>query len=294
MMSSLFTRFGLALAWLLHFLPLPLLALLGNTTGAIFWLLGRERRGVADTNLRLCFPEMSAQERKRLVFRHFCVFGRSVIERSILWWSSKKRIYRLVRVQGREHFEQSRDKPVIYLAAHFVGLEIAGNWMTFYVDGVSVYAKQKNLYFTDFLRRKRGRFRHQILFSRQDGLRGVIKAMRAGHPFYYFADQDVGAKDTLFVPFFGVPAATITAVPRLAEMTGAKVVPAITRILPGGQGYELTFYPAWDNYPSGDPMADTRRMNAFIEERVREMPEQYFWLHKRFKTRPEGEEKLYP
>ena len=293
MMSSLFTRFGLALAWLLHFLPLPLLAWLGNATGAIFWLLGRERRSVADTNLRLCFPEMSEQERKQMVFRHFCVFGRSVIERSILWWSSKKRIYQLVRVRGREHFEQSRDKPVIYLAAHFVGLEIAGNWMTFYVDGVSVYAKQKNLYFTDFLRRKRGRFRHQILFSRQDGLRGVIKAMRAGHPFYYFADQDVGAKDTLFVPFFGVPAATITAVPRLAEMTGAKVVPAITRILPGGQGYELTFYPAWDNYPSGDPAADTRRMNAFIEERVREMPEQYFWLHKRFKTRPAGEGKFY-
>lgn len=293
MIAPIITRLGLALMWLLHFLPLPVLAWIGNGIGMLFWLLAAERRRVADINLRLCFPEMSGEERARLVRRHFRAFGRSFIERSILWWSSEKRIRRLIHVNGREYFEQTRDKPVIYLAVHFVGLDIAGNWLSQYVDGVSIYAMQKNLYFSDFLRRKRGRFRRQILLSRQEGLRGVIRAMREGHPFYYFADQDFGAKDGLFVPFFGVPASTIATVPRLAEITGAKVVPCISRILPGGRGYEVNFYPAWDNYPTGDPMADTRRMNAFIEDRVREMPEQYFWLHKRFKTRPDGEEKFY-
>jgi KDO2-lipid IV(A) lauroyltransferase len=117
--------------------------------------------------------------------------------------------------------------------------------------------------------------------------------MREGMPFIYPPDQDQGIKDGAFIPFFGVPAATMTSVPRITQMTGAKVVPCITRLLPGAAGYVLTFYPAWENYPTGDDIADTRRMNEFIENRVREMPEQYFWLHKRFKTRPEGEERFY-
>ena len=108
-------------------------------------------------------------------------------------------------------------------------------------------------------------------------------------PFIYPPDQDQGVKDGAFIPFFGVPAATMTSVPRIAQMTEAKIVPSITRVLPDGEGYMLTFYPAWENYPSGDDIADARRMNAFIEDRIREMPEQYFWLHKRFKTRPESE-----
>jgi KDO2-lipid IV(A) lauroyltransferase len=118
--------------------------------------------------------------------------------------------------------------------------------------------------------------------------------MREGMPFIYPTDQDQGIKDGAFIPFFGVPAATMTSLPRIAQMTGAKIVPCITRLLPGGEGYVLTFYPAWENYPSGDDIADTRRMNEFIEQRVLEMPEQYFWLHKRFKTRPDGEVSPYP
>ena len=119
------------------------------------------------------------------------------------------------------------------------------------------------------------------------------RATREKPPFYSLPDQDLATKDGVFVPFFGVPAATLTTVPRLAEMTGARVVPCISKLLPGGKGNEVRFYPAWENYPTGDVTADTRRMNEFIEQRVREMPEQYFWLHKRFKTRPEGEAKFY-
>ena len=140
-------------------------------------------------------------------------------------------------------------------------------------------------------RAARLRFGASQLHSRLQGLRPIVKAMRSGLPFYYLPDQDLATKDGLFVPFFGVPAATLTTVPRLAGMTQAQVVPCIVRLLE--VGYEIRFYAAWHNYPTHDLAADTRRVNAFIEDRVREMPEQYFWLHKRFKTRPEGEEKFY-
>jgi KDO2-lipid IV(A) lauroyltransferase len=117
--------------------------------------------------------------------------------------------------------------------------------------------------------------------------------MREGLPFYYLPDMDFGARDSVFVPFFGVPTATITGLSRIARLAGAAIVPVLTQQLPGGRGYVLRFYPAWDRFPTDDPEADARRMNAFIEERVREMPEQYHWLHKRFKTRPAGSPRVY-
>jgi len=139
----------------------------------------------------------------------------------------------------------------------------------------------------------RTRFGNQRLFSRQEGVRPALAALKEGLPFYYLPDQDYGPRDAVFVPFFGVSAATITGLSRLAKLADAQVVPCVTRMLPGGTGYELTCYPAWENFPTDDVLADTRRMNAFVEERVREMPEQYFWVHKRFKTRPAGEAKWY-
>lgn len=286
-------RFSIFLMWLLHFLPLPALAVLGNALGMVLWALGAERRRVASINLQLCFPEKSEQERAALVRAHFRVFARCFLERSILWWSSRERIQRLTRVVGLEHLQAVQDGPVIVLAPHFVALDVGGSWMTQYVNLVSVYSNQKNPLFHNLLLRGRSRFNEPRLYSRQQGLRPIVKAMRERLPFYYLPDQDLATKDGVFVPFFGVQAATLTTVSRLAAMTNAKVVPCISRVLPGGQGYEVRFYPAWDNYPTDDIVADTRRVNAFIEDRVREMPEQYFWLHKRFKTRPEGEERFY-
>lgn len=287
------SRFSAFLMWLLHFLPLPMQAWLGNGLGLLLYLLATERRKVASINLRLCFPEMSELERQRLVRRNFQAFARSAIERGVLWWSSAQRIQRLVRVEGLEHFQAVEHGPVILLAPHFVALDVGGSWLSQYGDMFSVYSNQKDPYFHAKMLQGRMRFGKQRLFSRQQGLRPVVKALREGLPFYYLPDQDLAIKDALFVPFFGVPAATLTTVSRLAEMTGAKVVPCVTRMLPHGQGYALHFYPAWENYPSGDLVADTRRVNEFIEQRVREIPEQYFWLHKRFKTRPEGEKKFY-
>ncbi len=289
----MFVRLGVFIAWLLHFLPFRVLVALGSGLGSVLYFVARERRNVGNTNLRLCFPHLSEAERRKILRAHFRMFTRGLLERSLLWWSSAKRLNSLIRVEGVEHFEAVKGQPMILLTPHFVGMDAGGQWIAQQVDTVCMYSKQKNLYLTDLLLKKRARFRHQRLYSRQEGLRPIIRGMRENMPFIYPPDQDQGIKDGAFIPFFGVPAATMTSVPRIAQMTGAKVVPSITRVLPGGGGYVLTFYPAWENYPSGDDIADARRMNEFIEQRVLEMPEQYFWLHKRFKTRPEGEARFY-
>jgi KDO2-lipid IV(A) lauroyltransferase len=281
-------RIGIFLVWLLHFLPLALLARLGQGLGMLLYALGRERRRVARINLALCFPELADDERERLLRRHFRAFGRSVFERGYLWWSSADRIKRIVRMEGVEHWQAVKDRPVIWFAPHFIGLDMGGSRLSIEASAASMYSAQKNPVFDRLLLRGRTRFNRQRLLSRQNGVREVVKVIREGIPFYYLPDMDFGARDSIFVPFFNVPAATITGLSRMARLGRAVVLPVITRQLPGGQGYVLRFYPAWENFPTDDVEADTRRMNEFIEARVREMPEQYFWLHKRFKTRPAG------
>ena len=286
-------RFALALVWLLRFLPLAVLGPIGKAVGITLYLLGHERRKVALTNLRLCFPQWTAAERERVARAHFQSVGRAALEHGILWWSSKERIQRLVRVEGLAHWEAVAHRPVIWLAPHFVGLDMGGARIITEWRGCSVYSQQKDPVFDQVLLRGRTRFVEPVLFSRQDGVRRVVRVLREGLPFYYLPDMDFGSRDSIFVPFFGVRAATITGLSRLAKLAGAVVVPAVTRQLPGAGGYVLTFYPAWTDFPGASVEEDTRRMNAFIEERVLEMPEQYFWLHKRFKTRPPGEARFY-
>jgi KDO2-lipid IV(A) lauroyltransferase len=287
------TRLGLGLIWLLHFLPLKRLAPMGELFGGLLYAFGRERRHIALTNLRLCYPQMSEAERERLARAHFRAFGRSFLERGLLWWSPPETIRRLVRVDGLERVRALSGRPVILFVPHFVGLDMGWTRLTLELDMVSIYAQQKNFYFNAALYRGRLRFGHSKLLSRQEGVRQAIRGMKSGYPFYYLPDMDYGQRDTIFVPFFNVPAATITGLSRLARMTGAKVVPCITRMLPGGDGYVVELGEPWADYPGESIEADTLRMNAWIEQRIAEMPEQYYWVHKRFKTRPKGEKKPY-
>ena len=286
-------RLGLALIWILHFLPTALLARLGGGLGALLYAVARSRRNVVLTNMRLCFPELDEPKRRQLAREHFRAFGRGLLEHGVLWWGSKARIQRMVRVEGIEHWRAHEGRPVIWLAPHFIGLDMGGSRIITEWRGASMYSRQKDPLFDRILLHGRTRFVTPELFSRQDGLRAVVKIIRAGVPFYYLPDMDLGARDSVFVPFFGVPAATVTGLARIARLANAVIVPAVTRQLSVGEGYALKFYPAWENFPSGDDAADARRMNAFIEERVREMPAQYYWLHKRFKTRPAGEVSPY-
>lgn len=286
-------RLALVLFWLLHLLPLRLLAPLGKGLGLLVYWIAWERRRVVRTNLRLCFPGMDDGERERLSRRHFRAFGRTVLEHGILWWGSEARIRRLVRFEGRENLDREIGRPLIVLVPHFVGLDMGGIRVSIDYSMMSMYSHQKNKVLDDILLHGRTRFGESVLVSRQDGVRPVIRHLRGGGAFFYLPDMDLGPRDSVFVPFFGVPAATVTALSRLVRLTGARVVPCITRQLPDAQGYVSRFYPAWADFPGASVEDDTRRMNAFIEERAREMPEQYYWLHKRFKTRPPGEPRFY-
>jgi KDO2-lipid IV(A) lauroyltransferase len=244
-------------------------------------------------NLELCFPQLSAQERKRIARAHFMALARSFVERGILWWSSAAAVRRLVRIEGEEHWRAVADRPIIVLAPHFIGFEMGG--IRIHIDHpmATMYSRQSSAALDAMLLHGRTRFNASRVYSRQDGIRPIVRALRSGLPLFYLPDMDFGARDAAFVPFFGVPAATVTALSRLAAISGAAVLPCITRQLPGSKGYITRLYPAWDDFPGSDPAADARRMNAFIEERVREMPEQYYWVHKRFKTRPPGEQRRF-
>jgi Kdo2-lipid IVA lauroyltransferase/acyltransferase len=287
------SRLVFGFMWLIHFLPLGAIAAVGNVAGALLYWLIPERRRVIRINLAKCFPDLPPDARERLARAHFRAFCRSFVERAILWWSSRDRIERMVRLEGEEHLAAVEGRPAILLVPHFVGLEAAVARVAMRYATGGMYSKQKDAVFERLLHRGRARFVREM-HSRQDGIRRMLRSVASGVRYFYLPDMDFGPRGAVFVPFFGVPAATVTGLSFIARKTGAAVVPCVVRMLPGGAGYVARLYPAWEGFPSSDEVADARRMVEFIEQRVLEMPEQYFWLHKRFKTRPEGEPRFYP
>ena len=289
------TRVTLILMWLLHWLPLPVLAVLGKTLGMLFYVLIPERRHVTLTNLGLCFPQLSAFEKSALARRHFTAFGRSILELGVWWHASPTRIRRLVQLEGAETLAAHKGKPVILLVPHFVGID--AGWIRIAQEQglVAIYTRQKNRVFETAMNDGRLRFGNCELASRQEGTKKALRAMKDGRFFHYSPDMDYGPKESVFVPFFGVQTATIPALGRLAKVTRATVIPVITRM--EGSGWNTRYVSRvgapWTDFPSGDEMADTLRLNAFIETEVLQSPEQYYWLHKRFKTRPPGETGVY-
>lgn len=282
-----------AMLWLLHWLPLPILGRLGTAFGSLLFVLLKKRRHIALTNLRLCMPELSEAQRIVLARQHFQAYSRSVWERAILWWAPEARLRRLIKIEAAMPIATMAERPTILLCPHFVCLDVAGAATAMDISASSMYVAQKNTTIDAVLRAGRERFKPVRLFTRQDGIKPILRALREKLPYFMLPDMDFGVKDGEFVPFFGIPAATLTATARIAATTGAQVVPVIATFLPNYQGWRVTYYPAWENYPGPDMTAATLRMNQFIEERARETPAQYFWTHKRFKTRPEGEASFY-
>ncbi|MBK6472771.1 MAG: lipid A biosynthesis acyltransferase [Betaproteobacteria bacterium] len=285
----------LGLVWLLHWLPLPLLALLGRGFGLLLHAVGGARRRVALRNVALCFPELNAPQQAALVREHFQWLGRSLLERGVLWHASRERLKRLIQVEGEPRFAEGHKGAVMWLAPHFLGIEIAGMATQLYQQrtGFDVYAPQSNAVLDAALLAGRGRFGTAEFFTRSDGARAIVRAIRRGLVFFNPPDMDFGLRDAAFVPFFGQPAATLLAPSRLAKSLAMTVQPVVADMLPGGQGYRVRFLPPWTDWPTDDPLADAARMNSFIEQQVRLHPAQYFWVHKRFKTRPEGAPPVY-
>jgi len=284
-------RFVLFILWCLRWLPPSWVGAIGRSLGTLLFHWGRRR--VTLINLKKCFPEKSEEERQHIGRGVFQNLGRATLELGRLWYAPVDLALKDVKLVDRHYMDEWRGKkPVIVLAPHFVGLDIGGaRFSREYPEAFSMYSAQKNKVFDKALRRARQRYSDAVLITRQQGLRPVLKALKEKKPFYYLPDMDFGAKDAVFADFFGIKTATVTALSRLAEITDARVIPLVTRQT--DTGYEVQFYPAWDNFPSGDAEADARRMNAFLEDRIREMPDQYFWVHKRFKTRPPGESSFY-
>ena len=286
---------AVALLWLLHFLPLSLIAAFGRALGLLLYYVGARRRRIVQVNLALCFPELNEAQRRQLAKDHFKALARSFLERAIFWWASAERLERLIHVEGDEKIRALRaaGRPVILLAPHFVGLDAGGVAIAMRFDVVSIYAAQASELFNRLLLKGRLRFGNQLLLTRRDGARATVKAMKAGRPLYYLPDLNHHRRDSIFVPFFGIQTATISGLSRLAKAAGAAVVPCVTRTLPGGRGYRIENGDAWTDFTTADVEADTARMNAWIEAAVRTMPEQYYWVHRRFRTRPEGEAPIY-
>lgn len=281
--------------WLLHWLPSWLTTFLGKIIGLLLYVCFSSSRKVAMINLTLCFPKLSQKSKQQLILRHFQYIGSFILEYGRLWFSSKNRLKKWIRVEGYEHFlAAQKDHAVILFAPHFIGLDIGGfrHGIDHPINGAVVYSRQKNPLLERLIMKGRSRFGDPIFLAKQDGIRPIIRALRQKMVLYYLPDQDFGHKNSRFIPFFDVPTATTDALSRLASATNAKIVPMVTKR--DSNGYVVRYYPAWENFPSEDIDQDTRRMNAFIEERVLEMPEQYLWLYKRFKTRPTGEKSIYP
>lgn len=286
--------FGLTLLRIISWLPLPLLALLGRSLGQLLYYLHAERRRIVHVNLEKCFPQWSDKMRRRVARRHFRALGQSVFDIPLAWWASTRRVQRLTRFSGREHFERALtlNRPIILLACHCVALELGGRALLPQRPLVILYKKTKNPVFGHVLYQARARYgTHQVEFHA--GLKPVIRALRKGYMFYYLPDQDLGTQGTVFAPFFGVPTATVSALGRLAALTEATILPCFTRQLPYGRGYEVLLHPPLTGIPSADELQDAVRMNQLIEQWVLAMPEQYFWVHKRFKTRPAGAASIY-
>ncbi|HEX7638177.1 MAG TPA: lipid A biosynthesis acyltransferase, partial [Burkholderiaceae bacterium] len=288
---NLFARAVLALLWLLHWLPLPVLAALGNGLGRLLYHLAGSRRRVGRRNLELCFPDMPAAEREDLLRRNFRWIARSILERGVLWYASQERLRRLIRVEGDVKFaERHPERPVMWLVPHFAGLDVAGSTTQVHqARGVcSVYQKQSNEVFDRAILEGRIRFGQGAIYSRHEKALPLIRAIRRGWAFFNLPDMDFGPGEAAFVPFFGVPAATLLAPSKMARSLKMAVQPVVAEMLPGGRGYLVRYLDPWTDWPTDDAVADAARMNAWIETEVRRNPSQYLWLHKRFKTRPPG------
>lgn len=284
-------RLLVGLVWLLSWLPFRVLAALGWLVGSLIYLLPTSRRRIGEVNLRLCLPELPPAERRRVLRRHFVAIVQMLLEYGYNWFASPERLRRLVRIEGLEHLRALEGRNVILMMPHFTGLDLAGLRVSLETPVVSIYSRQKSAWLDEFFRTRRLRLGTGIIFSRQQGTRGVIRALRDGYRLYYLPDQDFGVRDSVFVPFFGVPAATITGLARMAAVGQAVVLPCYPRR--ESDGYTLVIEPPLDNFPTDDATADAARMNRVIERQVRGQLHQYFWLHKRFKSRPPGEPDFY-
>ncbi|WP_426701065.1 LpxL/LpxP family Kdo(2)-lipid IV(A) lauroyl/palmitoleoyl acyltransferase [Rhodanobacter sp. Col0626] len=285
---------GVAVIWLIARLPQGALMGIGRCIGALVLRFPSPRRRIAEANIALCFPELDATAQAALVDANLRDIGLMLVEFALGWMGSDRRMAAIpTRIEGLEHLEAARaqGKGVLLVGGHFSHLELCARLVSQRIRIAGMYRRMDSTVFEWVV--LRARLHYADAMFEKDDIRGTVKYLRNGGTLWYAPDQDMRSKDTVFVPFFDVPAATITATHHLARMSGAVVIPFFHRRLPGRAGYALRLGAPLEDFPGTDVLADTARINACIEQMVREAPEQYLWVHKRFKTRPPGQPTIY-
>lgn len=286
------SRLGILFMRLLARLPLRPVRALGAALGVFLWWTVWPRRHVVQANLRVCFPQWTPRERRRVARRVFVHVAQSWLDRGWLWHADAEVVRRRLVLSGALR-ELAGTAPTVLFAPHFVGLD--AGLMALSQQGqrriVGIYTNQSNKVLDAWILERRNRFGNVRALRRSDGVRELVSALRAGDAMYLLPDMNFGPEESIFVPFYGVAAATVPSLARFARLGRAKVVPVVTQLTP--TGYEVRVLQAWSGFPSGDVEADTARMNERLQEYIDAMPDQYYWVHKRFKTRPEGEPGVY-
>ncbi|MFM0740062.1 lipid A biosynthesis lauroyl acyltransferase [Paraburkholderia xenovorans] len=294
MLSRYGAKLAIGLLKLFALLPYGLIARMGDGLGWLLYQVPSRRKRIVHINLKLCFPQWSEAHREDVAQKHFRHAIRSYLERSVQWFGSAKKLEKLIQLDSAIDLTDPDLPPTLFLGFHFVGIEAGSIFLNYSLQRQcgSLYQPMSNPELEEVAKAARARFGADMA-SRADSARIVLRWLRDRKPVMLGADMDYGARNSTFVPFFGVPTCTLTAVGRLAKVGHAQVVPFIGEVLPNYKGYRLKVFKPWENYPSGDDDADARRMNEFLEEQIPLMPEQYYWVHKRFKTRPPGEPSVY-
>lgn len=287
-MSAVITRmFLVGMQWLAR-LPLPWLRAVGWGLGRFLYAVLGSRRRVVLTNLQLCFPHWTAAQRQVCARQVFVYVAQSWLDRGWLWHAPPEVVRSRLSFSGALH-ELEGDAPTVLFAPHFVGLDAAWTALTQQVPRrfATIYSAQVNPVSDAWILNGRQRFGAPELVARLAGVKPIVAAVRKGEPLYLLPDMNFDPSESLFVPFYGVSACTVPSLSRFAKLGRAKVVPVVTRLSP--QGYEIQVLPAWENFPTADIEADTARMNLELQSYIDPMPDQYYWVHKRFKDRPNGE-----
>ena len=279
---------GIALLYLLARLPFPVLMTIGRYIGLLSFYLAPSRRRVCEVNLRLCFPNMPDAEQRQLLRRNFISYGIALMEVAMAWYSRPQKYRERVQVSGLDNLQraQAEGRGVLLVGAHLTTLEVAGFLSSLFCRMDISYRPNRNPLFEALM--VNGRRRNYSRLIPRGDVRIAVRSLKAGRILWYGPDQDYGPKHSVFVPFFGVPTATITATARFARVNNSPVIFFTHYRNSDDSGYHLHFSPPLQDYPSGDDKRDARRINELIESAVHKCPEQYMWLHKRFKTRPGG------
>lgn len=293
---SLSSSLGIAFMRALAHLPLPAVRGFGAVLGRVLYVVARPRRRVVDINLALCFPEKSDAERRRIARETFVFVAQSWLDRSWLWHAPERVVAKRLRVVGAAaEIEEIAhgSAPMILFAPHFYGLDAAATALTMHTarPSTTIYTTQRDPQVDAWIREGRQRFGNVETLNRVDGIKPILSGLRKGGLLYLLPDMDFGRDQTVFVPFYGVQASTVPSLSRFARLGRAKVVPVVARLV--ADGYEIEVMPAWRDFPSDDVMADTALMNTRLQGYIDAMPSQYYWVHRRFKTRPEGEPPVY-